>query len=154
MGDRGSPQFILTSAQFDVLYDLTEQELREYILGNSTMEEITPPMLNLLVEILGSVRDHVSRSSRLRILVVETSATDFVAMSAVDFLEVPYTDTASSNSRGEEEITVKLPKAIAIAWQPALKLVVAKLGDKEIRYRTGFYPDQVLDAIGALTFQT
>ncbi|MGW5377943.1 hypothetical protein ACWESM_21140 [Nocardia sp. NPDC003999] len=64
---------------------------------------------------------------------------------------------ASEGEGGDEEAADStgdfvrhLPTSIADVWPPLLDLTFQFLGSQEARYRTGFYEDEINDALAAI----
>jgi hypothetical protein len=140
-GRSPSQQIILSQEQFEVIFQLTHQ-LPNYEEERLVNEGMNPYGLDLLIELLDSLRGLVDRSSRVQIQVADVSAVDPLMTSAME--------ASSEGLEGEWVAIGRLPAAIAVVWQPLLRFVVSSLGERELFLRTGYRADEIDGAIDAL----
>jgi hypothetical protein len=140
-GRRPWPQIILSSEEFEVIFQVTHQ-LPNCPEERLSREGMSPEKVDLLIEIINSLRSLAESSSKVRIQVVDAATVDPLATSTLE--------SASQDAGSEWEAVGRLPESLASVWQSLLKFVVSWLGKRELFLRTGHTLNEVSAAIDAL----
>ncbi|GAA5067209.1 hypothetical protein [Nocardia callitridis] len=125
-------EFRFTAEQFKVVRQFT------FEIGNIPEECLVPAGWTSAI---GEFLDQLAHSAQL----------DIAAATRINFVvsgDMPVSSDVQV-PRPEDEVVRHLPASVAEVWPQLLTTVYSWLGDLEARYRTGFNPDEIADALAA-----
>ncbi|WP_345499247.1 hypothetical protein [Nocardia callitridis] len=142
MSGNARHEIVVSGGHFKVIRQLTLQlaNVSPEILDRWGWSVETKKLLKQLVR---SVPFEIEASSRIRIILTDQDIHEALASE--------HHSTAQGGDRERSVVTRYLPKKIGTVWPPLLEDAFRFLGGEEARYRTGFYPDEIADALTAFS---